>query len=62
MEKNGELRAGQSVCDLCSSPAVTVAGGRALCSKHSKEKTAGDQKPIRSAGEQLSFNFDAAGK
>lgn len=63
MEKNGELKAGQSVCDYCSAPAVTVAGGSAVCAEHAAKlfggpvKKASAETPLRSFTAALADNF-----
>lgn len=57
MDKTGELKANQSVCDLCSSPAITVVGGNARCRKHASEKQAQWGKPLRACFEEISDAF-----
>lgn len=59
MDKTGELKEGQSVCDYCSCRAVSVKGGISLCAHHLAQKSASDEKPLRSSGQELSkgFNF-----
>lgn len=64
MEKNGELKAGQSVCDYCSAPAiVVVAGGSAVCVAHAPKlfgnpaKEASADRPLRSSSPTLAGNF-----
>lgn len=64
MEKNGELKAGQSVCDYCSAPAIAVvAGGSAVCAAHAQQlfkdrsKKASAETPLRSSAPALATNF-----
>jgi hypothetical protein len=61
MEKRNELRAGVSVCDICSKRADLVSGHAALCREHAGQaaaKTAGSTPPLKSASPSLKDRFD----
>ncbi len=64
MEKNGELKAGQSICDYCSERATTTHAGMAMCPKHAaqhnsqkKQASSGGPANLRSSAPELSGHF-----
>lgn len=51
MEKDNQIRVGQTKCDKCNEPSSVVVGDRVLCKKHAAlVKTAAAEPSLKDAG------------